>query len=199
MIRNSFLSLIKMSHKTTVTSFFLLALLSFAWGNVIPKFRQERSTLQSCPDGTYLWLGNCCSPTSTCPPGVPAGKVQFWGDRTLCLQALSNNTVTLNICSTTASGQSWTSEYVSNRLRLKLTGTNLCLTRGNEDGLSHTVSVCNYTQASDATQWFEYYGGLIQRYDSTWCLTRNGNLAVQKACDEFFSDANQFWVNEQYE
>lgn len=150
----------------------------------------------TCPSGTYDWLGQCCDPTITCPPGVPTGKIQPFLQRSMCLEALEDNTVLLNLCSNDAQ-QRWTLEYTSGRMRLRLDSTTLCLTRTSVVGASPILSNCDYNSTADETQWFEYNGGLLQRYDAVYCLaTTPSSQVAQVPCDGWFADSTQFWVSE---
>lgn len=158
----------------------------------------------ACTSGTYPWFGQCCDPTGTtnpvCPPGVPTGAINLLSDRSKCLEALTNNTVVVSSCNSVNNRQKWTMEYVTNRLRLRLDGTTLCLTRASTTvpNLLHVVTTCDYTASTDPLQWVEYYGAALTSVDQTWCLGLDGSNAVQKLCGEDFlwNDDGRWWVNE---
>ncbi|SNW63051.1 Protein containing Ricin B, lectin domain [Orpheovirus IHUMI-LCC2] len=157
----------------------------------------------ACSSGTYSWLGGCCDPSGVtnpvCPPGVPTGSINLWSNRSKCLEALTNNTVVLSTCNNQNVRQNWTMEYVSNRLRLRLDGTSLCLTRASTSvpDLSQLVTTCDYSTSGDVLQWVEYYGAALSSVDQTWCLGADGNNVVQKVCgdDVLWNDDGRWWVN----
>jgi hypothetical protein len=155
-----------------------------------------------CTSGTYPWLGQCCTPDGSngilCPPGVPVGNVKYFNNPTKCLQVASDNTLELATCANLGS-QTWSLDYVSNQLRLRLNNTNLCVTRSNTINAVQTLANCDFTSSGITNQWIQYEYGLLSNLDSTWCLAPSGGTIVQILCgDEPWINFSAMWINSHY-